>query len=543
MAMRFIPPSSPPNTKSSAEKNLFEVLQKMLGWDDWICFHSLRLDKHSYQTCGEIDFVLLGPEGFLAIEVKGGRVSVSDGEFSHENRFGRVNRDTRGPYRQVEDAVYSLWDDLGQRGSVRDFLKFVNHGWIVAFPDIQFDSETVEHDPKLTVDTTSCKDSLALDAALKEAISYWKSKKSRFRILEKREIDALTLLIRPSFDKVPSLRHLSAEHRAISVELTDNQYAILDAAKENPRIFCTGGAGTGKSFIALEAARQKRNAGQSVLFTSKNGNLLTFLRHQPDLEDISFQPWDTAEGLFDFVIVDEAQDCLTESSSTFLSQRLGCDWTLGSWLLCLDPNGQADVGAQIHRSTLGLFKRHAVNLNLSINCRNTGVILAQTKWATNADVGVTGTGQGPAVSWCQANDASAEAAALAEHLENLLGNEGLGLSDITILDMGDGINTINRLPDSWKSKISPLTNSVVLNWPNRPITLARIANFKGLENTAVCIVGARDISSLTAPINYLYVAMTRALSHLWIGTSVELGRLVEQGLGTDAEVNRARWSN
>jgi superfamily I DNA and RNA helicase len=190
-----------------------------------------------------------------------------------------------------------------------------------------------------------------------------------------------------------------------------------------------------------------------------------------------------------------------------------------------------------------LFKRHAVNLNLSINCRNTGVILAQTKWATNADVGVTGTGQGPAVSWCQANDASAEAAALAEHLENLLGNEGLGLSDITILDMGDGINTINRLPDSWKSKISPLTNSVVLNWPNRPITLARIANFKGLENTAVCIVGARDISSLTAPINYLYVAMTRALSHLWIGTSVELGRLVEQGLGTDAEVNRARWSN
>jgi superfamily I DNA and RNA helicase len=187
-----------------------------------------------------------------------------------------------------------------------------------------------------------------------------------------------------------------------------------------------------------------------------------------------------------------------------------------------------------------LFKRHAINLTLSINCRNTGVILAQTKWATKADVGVTGTGHGPAVSWCDANDALTEAAALAVHLENLLGNEGLGLADITILDMGDGISTIEKLPASWKSKIFPLTNNVVTNWPNRPITFARVADFKGLENTAICIIGARNISSLTAPINYLYVAMTRALSHLWIGTNVELGRLVEQGLGTDVDVNGAR---
>lgn len=541
--MKFSPASLPPTTKSSAEKTMFQTLQSMEGWDDWTCFHSLRLDKHSYQTCGEIDFLLLGPDGLLGIEVKGGRVTFADGMWSHTNRYGRTTRDPRGPYRQIEDAMYSLFDDLGQRSSVREFIKFASRGWVVAFPDIEFDVSSVEHDRVLTLDETDCSDATSLAESLRTSLGYWRAKKSRFRDLSVDEIAGLSQVIRPSFDKVPTIKTQSSDHKAVSVALTERQYEILDAARVNPRIVCFGGAGTGKSFIALEAARRERDAGRRVLFTSLNENLLSFLRHQPDLGNIDFHQWNAASGQYDVVIVDEAQDCINPETPHKLSALLGRSWDTARWLICLDPNGQANVGGTLDAGTLDVLTGRSSSLRLSMNCRNTGVILSQTKWATGADVGVTGTGHGPLVTWCSVTDAKSEAQALAHHLETLIGNEGLRLSDITILDIGDGRRTLEELPRQWMSKMHPLTPQLVEDWTNRPITIARVADFKGLENTAICVIGARNLSNLTTPVNYLYVAMTRALSHLWVGTTDELGAMIENGTWGDTDGDRQGTDN
>jgi len=541
--MKFSPASLPPTTKSSAEKTMFETLQCMAGWDDWTCFHSLRLDKHSYQTCGEIDFLLLGPGGLLGIEVKGGRVTFVDGVWSHTNRYGRTTRDQRGPYRQIEDAMYSLFGDLEQRSSVRDFIKFTSRGWVVAFPDIKFDVSSVEYDGVLTLDESVCAGAAPLADSLTTALGYWRAKKSRFRDLSVDEIAGLSRLIRPSFDKVPTIKSQSLDHIAVSVALTERQYEILDAARINPRIVCLGGAGTGKSFIALEAARRERDTGQRVLFTSLNENLLSFLRHQPDLGNIDFQPWNATTGEYDIVILDEAQDCLDAETPRKLSALLGRSWDTGRWLICLDPNGQANVGGKLDSEALDILTAKSISLRLSLNCRNTGVILSQTKWATKADVGVTGTGHGPLVTWCSVTDANSEARALVHHLDHLIGDEGLRLGDITILDISDGRRTLDALPHQWKSKMRPLTPSLVKEWTNRPITVARVADFKGLENTAICVIGARELSNLTTPVNYLYVAMTRALSHLWVGTTEELGALIEDGSWGDFDGDRQGTNN
>ena len=69
------------------------------------------------------------------------------------------------------------------------------------------------------------------------------------------------------------------------------------------------------------------------------------------------------------------------------------------------------------------------------------------------------------------------------------------------------------------------------NWAGRPLLVCKISDFKGLENTAICIIGARSLSQLSSPLNSLYVAMTRATSHLWIATTPELGALVESVRG------------
>jgi hypothetical protein len=524
--MRFIPASLSELVASAAERKLFQLLHELTGYDDWICFHSLRLDKHSYQTCGEIDFLLVGPRGLIAIEVKGGRISVEDGTWSYTNRYGQIHTDHRGPYRQVESALYSLIRDLASRTTISRVVQKANRGWAVALPDIAFDVATVEHDPVLTIDYADFQDGRILATAINAVVAYWWEKKHYFMVLSSDDIQSVASILRPSFDKVPLLRHQSADHQTRSVELTTQQYAILDAAKHNPRIMLSGGAGTGKSFIALEAARNLRSQGKRVLFTSLNHRLLLFLQHQPDLEGISFESWESGNGVFDFVIIDEAQDCMNAELTTRLSSLLGMKWFDGSWMMCLDPNGQANVGLPMDHLVLEETRRQAVHLELSLNCRNTEVILDQVKWATRADVGVRGTGSGPTVSWPPVTSAEDEAEVLASHLSWLVGDQGLHPSDITLLDMGQGRQTVELLPEKWKRQIYPLTTGVVRDWNSRMITFARVADFKGLENTAICVIGARGFQSLTDPINYLYVAMSRALSHLWIGTTVDLGSWV-----------------
>src|SRR5690606_7071282 len=49
--------------------------------------------------------------------------------------------------------------------------------------------------------------------------------------------------------------------------LDDSQRAIFDAVRENPRLLVKGGAGTGKTQLALLAARERAERGERVLFT------------------------------------------------------------------------------------------------------------------------------------------------------------------------------------------------------------------------------------------------------------------------------------
>jgi MoxR-like ATPase len=49
------------------------------------------------------------------------------------------------------------------------------------------------------------------------------------------------------------------------IKLTDTQLAILDGLVENPALLIEGGPGTGKSFIAREAASRFKRAGREVL--------------------------------------------------------------------------------------------------------------------------------------------------------------------------------------------------------------------------------------------------------------------------------------
>jgi hypothetical protein len=62
----------------SAERRVFEALEKLDLDVRWQAFHSLNCSEHAYKRWSEIDFLIVGPPGLFVLEVKGGRVSVHD---------------------------------------------------------------------------------------------------------------------------------------------------------------------------------------------------------------------------------------------------------------------------------------------------------------------------------------------------------------------------------------------------------------------------------------------------------------------------------
>jgi hypothetical protein len=170
-------------------------------------------------------------------------------------------------------------------------------------------------------------------------------------------------------------------------------------------------------------------------------------------------------------------------------------------------------------------------MSIPVNCRNTLVILDQTKWATKADLGIRGIGDGPAVTWQAVNDIKSESSLLEAHLKKLLMNERLEPKQITILVMNQEHNPIDHISSLLMGKINVVTPQIAENWYERSMTWSDVASFKGLENAAICIVGARDLHKLRSPINTLYVAMSRAQAFLWIATTAELGELIHSHSG------------
>ena len=69
--MKLIP-NSPCVETTGTERRVFSLLRNV----DWggvtgFALHSLNLAEHEYQRWGEIDFLVVGTKGLIAIEVKG----------------------------------------------------------------------------------------------------------------------------------------------------------------------------------------------------------------------------------------------------------------------------------------------------------------------------------------------------------------------------------------------------------------------------------------------------------------------------------------
>ncbi|WP_406106419.1 NERD domain-containing protein [Streptomyces sp. NBC_01003] len=528
--MRTIPSGISNRTGSHAERSVFAAL-KAIPDQESVALYSVHLPSHRYKRVGEIDFVVVTPQLILFIEVKGGRIAHHEGSWRYERRDGRVDLRPEGPFEQANSGMHELERELRESvGGLR--ARDAVGGYLVITPNVDLPPMT-SYDPEQYLGQTAYDGGRGLESAIRRAGKYWRNKgrnRSAISPLPAALRKEIVRAVRPDFDLVPNLRSRITDLEVEFERLTEEQFDKIDELAENPRLIWKGGAGTGKTFLAVEAARRK-STHSSVLFTCASPPLAKHVAHVLSDESVTVLPYERLHEVhgrsFDQLIVDEAQDLMNFEGLGKLDELAEGGLEQGHWIFMLDQNNQVLTPERYdHEAWTYLRGLGATTSSLGRNCRNTEQIVTQVQTYTGADLGVAKAGQGEHVLFADVRSKEHEAEALDAYLDRLI-DEGLAPGDITLLSStGDWENTSAR-QSRRIGKIERYADTIATGAPRARITWSSVADFKGLENRAVCVIDMEP-DALEGRLDAVYVAWTRARAQLWIATRPGVGRRLRE---------------
>lgn len=213
----------------------------------------------------EADFIIASPDyGFLCLEVKGGN-NITVDEDNNWKLIDHANGDRDlccSPYDQAEKSMYYFQKLYGK----------INHipypgiyAAAVIFPFYAF-PENVVLDNRHRACTIDCNDLNNLYARIKKIFRLWAGASFGLRIYKESQHKALLEIIRKKLA-------ISAAAGAL-VKYKDNQLQVINRVQDNyvyflsnvRQFYIRGGAGTGKTWIAMKMALQEaENPDKRVL--------------------------------------------------------------------------------------------------------------------------------------------------------------------------------------------------------------------------------------------------------------------------------------
>jgi hypothetical protein len=512
--MRMIP-AQPHDTHSRAELRVFDQLRAAFADDArWFALHSLNLPRHAYKRFGEIDFVICGPEGLFVLEIKGGKVACHDGLWETTNRYGHVERLRESPFRQAESALHGLRDKLSAQ--LMDFVV----GYGVITPDCEGIPPGAEWETPTLADARKFRQ---FEQWLKDLIAHWREKDGRSSCADPESLHRLQQALRPDFEAVLPLCAAAHEVEARVVQLTNDQLKFVDVIEINPRVICSGGAGTGKTLLAFETARRWTASGLRVALTCHSPWLKSFLAQTPmrGLTVCLAHAIDLAArraGIqkFDALIIDEGQDLLEEEILEKLDAALAGGISGGRWCFFHDVNNQSGLcGIHAPKVYTSLTGYATTQVPLRMNCRNSGQILWEIQQTLNADMGVASVGQGPCVRRIVVANPKDAARALADEWIELTDGEGFSAGEIMILSpLPFEASCAARMPANLLRSVTALDEFAIRT--RRTTTgFAQIAHYKGLESEVVLLVDLplpnQDASDKFRAFHYVGMSRARAV--------------------------------
>lgn len=531
---RMYPERLPDTVTSNAERDLFAAFRDtvsdrrtVLAGVSWI-----YTNNRGQGRTAEADFVVLDPDrGILVIEVKGGTVGheAQSGRWYSVSRGGRDNT-IKDPVEQARRAFFDLHGQLQSEYATSRFQYRGGHG--LAFTDGIADGVQLPEDaPRaIVIDGNDLED---LDARLDAMYRFWTAPNDP--VPGDAGVAAAVGLMARSWElRTPLVLDIKRESTEMRT-LTEAQFGLLRNLDRNPRMLVSGCAGSGKTFLAAEKARQLAERGIPTLLTCFNKALAAWLRERlspyPDALHIQhfheFAHEFAAEAGLDPEKPDEMDfghyfnihlpallmDAIAQSEQRFDAivvdegQDFQEDWWLSLLELLRDPDEGIfyifyDEQQAIYNQDEE-FPFDGPLFELHENLRNTrGIHQHIAHFYDDYVVGAGPEGRPPVLV-----STGDPAAALGEQLSRLIRTGDLAVSDIVVLTPASERRSI------WQT--GQRAGRYRLTWQDPPpdgeILVSTIHSFKGLESPVVILTEADD----TPRDDHLYlVACSRAKHEL-----------------------------
>jgi hypothetical protein len=265
--MKCIPEEPEFGDSQLAEKVVWEALKKSLP-DDVVLAHSVQVRDGRAEH--EIDILVLWPGvGMAAIAVKGGRLSVENGQWYQSDRSGAHR--IQSPVAQSQGSLHAFKNWIGRQLGTPLTSRFT---YMVSFPytEVPRDWEMAGCPRTLVLDQTDVGSPADLIRTAIEREGGGAS--SLAPAYMKRIVRRLEGTFGTAADKPRDPKELedAQDH------LTQRQSVLLQATRSLPRIKFTGGAGSGKTWLAVEKARLLCKQGKRVGLFSYNKGLSQYLQ-------------------------------------------------------------------------------------------------------------------------------------------------------------------------------------------------------------------------------------------------------------------------
>ena len=298
---RMIPsclPSSADTKIANSERRLFDKLRDGPNTSGWVILHSVKVPGETKRSNPkEVDFLIMVPEhGVICLEVKGDNIVYKPGDKKWYREHGD-NYPVQDPVKQSEDAMNALHKHLKDKVNeekdreLSDKIHRLPISHALAFTDKKYEKDERPHG----ILVCDAKESLNQAELCKKLVDY--AETLPYRGHNKIKLDAATMkfiveTLRPEL----AMRHMVTSGPDLAdierklLEFTKEQYDALEMVQDengvirNKRILFEGGAGTGKTMLAIELARRRHKAGDRVAVVCSGKMLGKWLAKQlPDI--------------------------------------------------------------------------------------------------------------------------------------------------------------------------------------------------------------------------------------------------------------------
>lgn len=545
-----------------AEVEVYDQLKVQLP-DSYRCYYSrpwLGLTSMGEEKEGEADFVIAHPDrGFLVVEIKGGGVRrLEDTEqWVSRNRLGITNN-IKDPVKQASDSKHVLLKKLRDNPGWGGQWVTSRHG--VIFPDCGPHKRDLGVGMPIFLFAFST-DMDRLNDWVEGRLSRHDEESSPGQGLKAGGMQVLHSILSGPIELRSSLRRsLKSDHREIE-RLTREQLDVLTSLEDQPQMGICGGAGTGKTILALEKACRIGEAEQRVLITCFNQPLGEHLRvltrdsanvqaghfhsvaaglaktagiPMPPATSADFFATTLPNALvaavrarpdlaFDAIVVDEGQDF---NDGWLLALRLCLkDADRGCFYVFFDDNQKvyarnAGFVADLPQSRYYLTR----------NLRNTKAIHESARpWYSSPRISRPTGPDGEPVSWRLASSGKELRLGVAATLSELVGTHKVERRTIAVLTAG----TVAGHPLIQAGQLCDVPFATADENSSDSVVFDTIRRFKGLDRPVVILV---DADRLTDP-ELIYVGLSRPSLLLYVfGPGPDLER-IRKGLQAAREAS------